>query len=510
MSALLVACVALFGVALIPAGPAFAAGGTCNVGMYPNIPAALSNLKVACVFTSTGASSSTTVTDYPDATWHYGAARTVKGNTVSASNTITITSLPPAAAAIGTTCPATATAGCDINHSIEGPGIPPGDFITAYNTSTHVATFGPANTTAASTGGTFTISNNSNRGVKDGVTNTGTCGSAVTVCSATAHFTAQDVGKTISGGSLKNGSTIATFISATKVTVAPAQTPAAGTALSLTVGPILTTSTARSLLDASWTSGGTTITSATGQFDKSDIGLVVAPGPGQTGLTAPPYFITGVASATSATINHATTAASTANKQTIIGLPTKTAPANGDEMVHLNAEISLNPSLVAGQPPCSAGKFQGFSIPATWHNPGSYVTTAPAGALNFDVQGQPTNSIAQLNFQTTSTSFSGFVVAGSPYKVVFGFIPTTLALCPNTSEGADFGFEGGLTASQALLPSGTGGGTTGVRFIKDELAGNHTYTANVTTGAGATNQPTVTSSCTIVSPAALNFSCGQG
>jgi hypothetical protein len=477
--------------------------------MYPNVPAALSNLKVACTFTSAGASSSTTVTDYPDATWHYGAARTITATTVSASKNITVTSLPPAAAAIGTTCPATITAACDINHSVEGTGIPPGDFITSYNSGTHVATLAVAATAGGSA--SLLLSNNSGRSVKDGVTNTGTCGSISTVCSATANFTSQDVGKTISGGNIPNGATIMGVTPPTKATVTPSTGITAGSGLSLSIGPATTTTTTRELTDASYASGGTTITSASAKFNPSDIGLVVTPGTGETGLTAPPYYITGVnAGGTTATINHAAAAASTAGKHIVIGKPTKTAPANGDEMTHLNAEISLNPSLVAGQPPCSAGKFQGFSIPATWHNPGSFVTTAVTGALNFDLSGEPANSIAQLNFQTTSTAFSGFVVAGSPYQVVFGFLPTTLALCPGSSEGAAFGFEGGLTTSQALLPSGTGGSTAGVRFIKDELAGSHVYTAGVKTGATLANQPTVTSSCTIVSPATLNFSCGSG
>ena len=589
------------------ASPAFAVSNACSVGMYPNIPASQSNLKVACTFSgvrttvaigsngihtntftgtqtlnvaavsstgiagtgtitvvqggttdtityggitlsgtniiaftnvtlssgaditlatgnaviigSGGVSSSTTVSDYADAGWHFGAGRIVNASPVNGSKTIGTFTNPAGNVGAG------AITAADLGHSIEGGCLPHGDFITKVPGTGGAGFVDVAFAALAGCGpAALLVANTQARLVKDGVTNTAAtaCGgqpvSATLICSATANFIGSDVGKTISGGTIGDGATILNvdLVAGMWAHITQAATTQAnGVYLTIASGNAVTS--ARVLTDAMWGAANPTkICSPTAGFAASDIGLPVIPGPGQTGFPVGAHIITAVGgvsapclTGTSATITNPPTAVLTAAKQTIVGLSTKTAPANNDVVAHLSAELQLSPALTVGSPPCTAGKKQGFVLAAKWENPGSYNSTLPVGAQQFSMSGAPGTSIAQLNFQVTTVAFSGFVVQGSPYKVVFGFLPVALGVCSGSDVGTTYGFSA-TTQSQSLLPTGTGpAGTAQVRVIKDEVAGNHPYTAAVTTGA-TSFEPIVTSGCTVVDPATLNFSCGQG
>ena len=92
------------------------------------------------------------------------------------------------------------------------------------------------------TAGDYVLADTSSRSVADGATNTNT-----TVTSATAAFTAADVGRLITGGTIPAGATITVVGSATSVTISAPAT-ATATAVTLVIGgsftvtiPVLTT-----------------------------------------------------------------------------------------------------------------------------------------------------------------------------------------------------------------------------------------------------------------------------
>ena len=134
--------------------------------------------------------------------------------------------------------------------------------------------------------------------ITDGVT---TSGSAL-LTSATAAFTAQDVGNPITGTNIQSGTTIASYTSSTSVNLSKTAT-ATGSLVKFKIygdGD-------RTLTDAVTINGSTTITSATAYFTAADIGKVI------TGTTlAAGTKIASVQSATSATLSAAATNPKTA------------------------------------------------------------------------------------------------------------------------------------------------------------------------------------------------------
>ncbi len=194
---------------------------------------------------------------------------------------------------------------------------------------------------------------------------------------------------------------------------------------------------------------------------------------------------------------------------------TKTAPATGDVQGTLAILLQVNPTVSPTSPPCAANKISGFQIPLQWKNPGAYNTTVYAPTNQFSGTNPAPTSIAQLDFNTASTSFSGYVeqhytvTSGVPgpsnYTVEFRFLPVAIGLCPGTGDATTFNFSG-LTVKSSSNPSFTGGGGGGARGITAEPQGtNASYTANVTTNG--TTQPSVTSTCTVSSPAAIQIGC---
>jgi hypothetical protein len=448
--------------------------------MWPNTPASQSALKAACTYAGSPPSA-ITIHDYgtgtkPGVLWHWAGAHAVAATAFAAgASTITVSAPAGAFGPIGTTCPATATGACDRNHSIEGPGIPPGDFIANITgAGPWTITLAPNKTVGAGGGAnSYLVANTAARNIEDGVTNTGTCGAANIVCSASADFTTADIGKTIGGGTIGDGVTIMGVTpgippAVSKATLSSSVGVVAATGVGIDIATGNPTTTDRVFTDVKKVDAShicTAATAANGGFALTDVELPVTMGPGQTGIPANARITaTGAANAacggvgTSATVTPATVGTTVAGKMTIVGKPTKTAPVNGEVAGTLGAELVLNPATSPGSPPCSANRVTGFSLPLAWYNPGSYITAAPAGViggsapLNFSVTGMPNANEAQLIFQTRSLNCSGFVVQKSTnWDVVFGFLPVAVGVCTGSNSSSEYNFLG-ATTSQLLLP----------------------------------------------------------
>jgi len=105
-----------------------------------------------------------------------------------------------------------AAAGAGISHAIEG-------IAWSYSGGT--------------TSGSITVLDGTARSVSDGVTATNTA-----LTSATAAFTSADVGKTVSGSGIVNGTKIATVTNATTV-VLDTNTTATASGVSVTISPVV-------------------------------------------------------------------------------------------------------------------------------------------------------------------------------------------------------------------------------------------------------------------------------
>ncbi len=205
-AALAVATIAL----AAPAGAAVsnACASPGGISQFPNAPAGQSTLQVSCTFTTATAIANPffKVEDSPQAAWHFGAGRQVTGNTTSGSTTITLT--------------AGSVFATDVNHGISGfsasvslnggtgttavanSALPAGAYIVSVTNATTAVLNVAA--TATGTAKKWTIENSDSRTFKDAVTTSG----SGTVTSATANFTAADVGRTITGTNMKHGAKI--------------------------------------------------------------------------------------------------------------------------------------------------------------------------------------------------------------------------------------------------------------------------------------------------------------
>jgi len=346
------------------------------------------------------------------------------------------------------------------------------------------------------------------------------------VSSVSANFKASDVGAQISGGDLPDGATISAFpgtgcgTATTSVNLVCTGCVGGFTGVSSASSQVITLSPAnpptstRYVTDISAPGTNKVITSATAGFANSDIGLPVSIYTNTGVAIALPGARIASVSGNTATLSAASNVPSTAKRATI-GLATKTAPATNDVAGTLAILLQVNPTVSPTSPPCAANKISGFQIPLQWKNPGAYNTTVAAGTNQFSGTSPAATSIAQFDFNTASTSFSGYleqhytVTGGVPgpsnYTVNYTFLPVAVGVCPGTGDAATFNFSG-LTVKSSSNPSFTGGGGGGERGIQVEPQGtNHNYTANVTTN-GAT-QPAVTSTCNISSPAAIQIGC---
>jgi hypothetical protein len=533
----------------------------CSFGQFPNVPGGQSQLQVNCTFTNTGSSASETVEDYPQAVWHNGAAwHLADGVTTSGSATVT--------SATGHFNAAT-----DLNHTLAGPAIlgpiPANSFIIAVNSPTSVTLNNKA--TASKTAVSLTISNSSTRGVANGVTTL----NSTTISSATANFLPADVGRIVTGTNIPGYDTIAS-VTNTTTAVLTTKATASGTLQTFTIGANEQTSNTREVTDGAVSSGSTTLSSASANFQASDVQLpvtgcgiptgtyitsvtdasdvvlsqaatltrpfsvsdgttttgsttVISPTAGFTtacdadktisgaGIPVGAYIKT-VTNATTVVISAAATATATGVTLTetpgatdVIGLPSVTAPVNGDAVSTIGTTLTLNPALVKGAAPCAAGQPSGETIEGGWYNPGGYL----ANTLALAPVDLPTNTIGEILYPTSVISFAGYVVneaASTPGEldtaahsdIILPFVPTGLALCatPALGIGSSFEFNGSSLTQQKVA---TGVGTPGSAFVRGVLnlgsgVSTTTGTAYLVNGKGSSPY---SGTCTTNFPAAV-------
>jgi hypothetical protein len=567
----------------ILAGPAGAAS-SCDESMNPAAGGNASGLIVACTFSSAGVSTGLTIQDYADAQWHFGGARTVSvgvtrtgtaPGTVSGSviktcatnNTTAAVACFGSTAALGQSPGALqigAGPGTDINHSVENPAssatltgiaITPGSFVRSF-TGTSITLSKPVLTTGwPNCLGTYAsgctsapvkvlVSNDTGRQIDDGVT---TSGSAC-VSSVKANFKAGDVGMALSGGDLPDGATISAFPGTgcgTATTSVNLTCTGCGGGFALvssasaqvfSISPSTTPTSSRYVTDGTST-GTRLLSSASAHFAAGDVGLPIV-------FVPPIATLAGARVGTitsgggSATIAGAGTAVIPSGaKKFVIGQATKTAPATGDAIGSLSILLVVSPSVSPTSPPCAANKVSGFQIPLLWRNPQGTVVLATntgtggyntfTGGTHLSGVSPAATSIAQFDFRTASTSFSGYLrqnytVTGtaqgaSTYSVQYTFLPVSVGLCPGTGDATTWNFFG-LSTKIAANPSFTGGGGGGVRGIAAEPQNtSQVYSGqplSATSGAyvtsvspPATEQPSNNNSCTISSPALIQIGC---
>jgi len=616
----------------MPSGSAGAAiSDACSFGQYPNAPGGQSQLQVNCTFTNAGSSSNETIEDFPQAVWHDGAAwHLTDGVTTSGSATVTSASGHFNAATdindtiSGTDIPADSfiiavNSATSITLNNKATAAKTGDTLTINNSDTRSVTNGV--TTVSST----TITSGART-----VTNGHTTNGSTTITSTSAAFTAADVGATVLGTGIPANDTIASVTNSTTAVLTTAATAtgttvhltfvdlgshadftsadvggtvtgtnippydaiasvtnaytavlttaatATGTAQTLTIDANQGSSTTREVTDAQVTSGSTTLSSASANFQASDVQLPVTGCGIPTGtyitsvtdasdvvlsnaatLTRPFAVSDGATTASSPTVTSATAGFSTAcdadkaisgagipagayiktvtNSTTVtisanatatatgvsltespgvtavIGLPSATAPANDDAVSTIGSTLTLNPTLVKGAAPCSAGEPSGETIEGGWYNPGSY----GANTLALNPVDLPSDTVGEILYPTSVVSFAGYVVnegASTPGEldtaahtdIILPFVPTGLALCatPALGIGSSFAFNGS-TITQQKVATGIGTpGTADVRGIENLGSGVSTTTGTGYLINGKGSSP-YSGNCTTNFPAAV-------
>jgi hypothetical protein len=334
--------------------------------------------------------------------------------------------------------------------------------------------------------------------------------SGSTVTSANATFDADDIGCSISGTRFAAGSTI-TAVAGNTATVSPAPV-ADALAQVITICGTDEPSTTRMVTNVAANIGGTTLTNGGGtvtaanRFELTDIGLEVSDGAAGTAITEPCYIVAisgGADPGVSATVANGAGAACTIGdglgKTIAIGRPNPTAPDGepetdddppSDQLAHLNVQLDLNPSLVAGQDDCANDTPEGFAIAGTYRNPAFDVPGATAGSNFiggvFATQPANTKAVGQIVFDTSVVDFAAYVMErrGAPgtttsppiepqaakhYDIHVPNAPTGVALCSSaTSPGlALFLTVDASTSSITSLPTGFGRpGTAQVRHLR--------------------------------------------
>jgi len=350
----------------------------------------------------------------------------------------------------------------------------------------------------------------------------------------------------LSGGDLPDGATISAFpgtgcgTATTSVNLACTGCVGGFTGVTSASAQVFSLSPANPPTSSRYITNGScaatrTITAVGGGFANSDIGLPVTFVPPIATLAGARVGVPAATGGSFTLAGAGTATCPTGAKKFVIGNTTKTAPATGDSIGTLGILLQVNPTVSPTSPPCAANKISGFQIPLTWRNPQGTValaTNTGTGGYNTFVGGThlsgtspSTNSIAQFDFRTASTSFSGYleqkytvaasVNGPSTYDIHYTFLPVGVGLCPGTGDAASWTFFG-LTNKIVQNPSFTGGGGGGARGIKSEPQGtSQVYSGGpprtATSGAyltiSAAEQPSNTNACTVSSPALIQVGC---
>jgi hypothetical protein len=260
------------------------------------------------------------------------------------------------------------------------------------------------------------------RTVTDAVTTIGTG-----LTSATAAFTATDVGRVISGPGIAPGVTIATVTNATTLVLSAASTAAATVTASIGV---------RKVTDLVTTNASTTVTSATAAFTSADIGKPIVSA-NLTPATAV-NFITAVNSPTSVVVTTAATASGAAGVATIgtlSPLPYLTTPSTDVTVVSGAKLIVTTPSTMASS---AAGltynvcTYDTGGTLATVLTTGSYkVYAAPTitdvSSTSGSAQGGSTITVTGTNITTLSkVTIGGTALVNPVVSTVAGTIVGTV------------------------------------------------------------------------------------
>ena len=382
----------------------------------------------------------------------------------------------------------------DVGRIVTGTNIPGYDKIASVtNPTTAVLT---TKATATGTAQTLTIGAHEQTSSTREVTDAHVTAGSTTLSSASANFQASDVQLPVTGCGIPTGTYIASVTNATTAVLSKAATVTRPFAVS----------------DGVTTSGSTTVTSASAGFSTAcDANKAIS----GTGIPAGTYIKT-VTNSTTITISAKATATGTGVSLTespsateVIGLPSVTAPANGDAVSTIGTTLTLNPTLVKGAAPCSAGDPSGETIEGAWYNPGDY----QANTLALAPADLPTDTIGEILYPTSVVSFAGYVVneaASTPGEldtaahtdIILPFVPTGLALCatPALDIGSSFSFNGS-TLAQQKVPTGDGTpGTADVRGIENLGSGVSTTTGTAYLINGKGSSP-YSGNCTTNFPA---------
>jgi hypothetical protein len=141
----------------------------------------------------------------------------------------------------------------DVGNPLTGTNIPASTTISGYTSGTSVTL--SKNATASGSPVTFKVYGDGNRSVTDAVTTNG----SATITSATAYFTAADVGKPVVGTTLTAGTTIASIQSTTSATMSSAAINFPKDVNGVTISPFTSTVTIGGIVVV-YTVSGNTIT----------------------------------------------------------------------------------------------------------------------------------------------------------------------------------------------------------------------------------------------------------
>jgi hypothetical protein len=524
------------------ASPAGAAN-TCTAGEFPSSFAAQASLKVACHTDAGTNSNHIEIHDADNVVYHHGGARNVSLAKPSSGNAITAGSATIFFAS-GTIKNTDVRRPINAFNAAKASMFAGGSFIVSVAPAacTTACTSAVLSQKAKVTGGTVaapitaTIEHTNNRYLDD--VSCGAGGSTIT--SATAKFVATDVGKSVSGGPIPDG----TFISSQTATVATlnqahagACTPAAGhTGDQITIGgatyvagdPKVFNADPMTIQLSNSTSGGQGLTCTgstlgmtaaskldTGGFNANYIGMAAAV-KGATATVAAKITAVSTAGNTSATIAPACpTGVSATVGFAGIGVRGANGPGNAAVMMSLAAILNLNPALVATQDDCSLNTFEGFQVMGGWTNPGTAYAANAFAALA---------SVSQVIFPTSVLSFNGYVVpkrggdsvdANPHYNFSFPLLPTSLAVCLSGGAPANeiqlaFGINSTVVSAAPFLA--TGSGNEGDPPVRSLLPKTGTFTVTVEgilNGTGVIF--TDTDTCTISGPTTSpGTPCGDG
>jgi hypothetical protein len=345
------------------------------------------------------------------------------------------------------------------------------------------------------------------------VTNASYTSGGTVLTSSQGTFESDDVGCSISGTDIPGGATIASITATTATLAAPATFSAtnAGTA-TVTICGTEETSTTRITNSANFASStSVTDSGAVGnRFATTDVGLEIFDADSTPGTAVTePCVITAFVSATSVTVANRDTGAgcvdgsAPATERTIvIGEPSPTAPADGDQLLHLGVQLDLG-SLIPGLDDCSNDTAEGFAIAGTFRNPRP--DNFFVGA--FAAQPADTKAVGQILFDTSVVDFGAYVVerrASEPadpvitaphYDYVVPNSPTSLAMCSSaTAPGVGLTMiVDASTSSITSLPTGTGRPGTGqVRHLRQAWDGPGDPDGYSTTTHATSETPGVT------------------